>query len=207
MAQFLKDEIKNNIINAAKKEFLEKGFDKGSMRNIATNAGITVGNIYRYVENKEALFTEVVSPIFDELNAVLKRETNNSFQLFTNPQNIMISKDGNEDNLRVVNSFASTLADIFEENKDEMLIILSGSGSFKYGEEKQDFNEWIVNVFASSLKFLHGIEETKETQIESIILASGFLASLVTAFDKCVEKQKLERIIEKLIKFYFFNRW
>ena len=45
MAQILKKSVKENIILAAKKEFLEKGLKDASLRNIAKGANITVGNL------------------------------------------------------------------------------------------------------------------------------------------------------------------
>ena len=55
MAQTLKEEVKSRIIEAAKAEFYDKGYEKASMRTIAKRAEMTVGNIYRYFENKEAV--------------------------------------------------------------------------------------------------------------------------------------------------------
>lgn len=50
------------IIDAAKAEFLEKGFLAASLRNIVKNAGVTTGALYGYYSSKEALFTAIVEP-------------------------------------------------------------------------------------------------------------------------------------------------
>jgi len=52
----------------AKLEFLENGFEHTSMRNIASNVGISVAGLYKLFENKEALFDEVVKSAVDRLN-------------------------------------------------------------------------------------------------------------------------------------------
>lgn len=49
-----------NILTAAKTEFLQKGFQKASLRNIVKNAGVTTGAFYGYFSNKEALFSALV---------------------------------------------------------------------------------------------------------------------------------------------------
>lgn len=56
------DEIttRENILKAAKKEFLEKGFENASLRNIVKSAGVTTGAFYGYFSNKEALFASLV---------------------------------------------------------------------------------------------------------------------------------------------------
>ena len=48
------------ILDSSKKEFLEKGFQNASLRNISKNAGVTTGALYRYYDSKEALFSALV---------------------------------------------------------------------------------------------------------------------------------------------------
>lgn len=50
------------ILKSAEAEFLEKGFQNASLRNIAKNAGVTTGAFYRYYSSKEALFAALVEP-------------------------------------------------------------------------------------------------------------------------------------------------
>ena len=57
----LNDKLAQQILDAAKTEFLEKGFTNASMRSIAAMAGATTGAIYRYYANKEALFDALVA--------------------------------------------------------------------------------------------------------------------------------------------------
>lgn len=49
-----------NILEAGKTEFLEKGFQNASLRKIAKNAGVTTGAFYGYFSSKEALFAALV---------------------------------------------------------------------------------------------------------------------------------------------------
>ena len=51
--QYLKDVVRTRIVNAAIAEFKEYGYSNASIRNIAETAAISLGNIYRYYENKE----------------------------------------------------------------------------------------------------------------------------------------------------------
>ena len=46
---------------AAKQEFLEKGFQLASLRNIVKSAGVTTGAFYGYYKSKEELFDSLVS--------------------------------------------------------------------------------------------------------------------------------------------------
>ena len=59
------------LIEAAKKEFLEKGYNKASLRTICANAGVTTGALYFFFENKADLFAAIVDPPLKELKAIL----------------------------------------------------------------------------------------------------------------------------------------
>lgn len=65
--RLLNDELAAKILDAAKSEFLEKGYRQASVRSIAAAAGVTTGALYRYYANKEALFDALVSAPADEL--------------------------------------------------------------------------------------------------------------------------------------------
>ena len=53
------------ILKAAMQEFLEKGFQAASLRNIVKQAGVTTGAFYGYYHSKEALFEALVGEQYD----------------------------------------------------------------------------------------------------------------------------------------------
>lgn len=55
------------ILEAGKREFLEKGFKDASLRHIVKEAGFTQGAFYGYYPDKAALFDALVSPAADGL--------------------------------------------------------------------------------------------------------------------------------------------
>lgn len=55
----------DRIHEAAMKEFLEKGFQSASLRNIVKTAGVTTGAFYGYYDSKEALFEALVREKYD----------------------------------------------------------------------------------------------------------------------------------------------
>ena len=50
------------IHKAAMAEFLDKGFQGASLRQLVNNAGVTTGAFYGYFSSKEALFASIVEP-------------------------------------------------------------------------------------------------------------------------------------------------
>ncbi|WP_281270317.1 TetR/AcrR family transcriptional regulator [Oceanobacillus arenosus] len=55
----------------ARTQFIEKGFQQASMRNIAQQLGCSHGAIYYYFKNKAALFYAIVEDDFSKLNYLL----------------------------------------------------------------------------------------------------------------------------------------
>lgn len=74
--QYLKDDLKENIINSALAEFKDKGYSGASMRVIAHNAKMTSGNIYRYFKSKEDLFYYAVGPVYKQVSDLGKKFQN-----------------------------------------------------------------------------------------------------------------------------------
>lgn len=52
----------HKLLPCIKKEFLEHGYEKASLQNIARCAGITAAGLYRHFQSKEAMFTAMVEP-------------------------------------------------------------------------------------------------------------------------------------------------
>lgn len=61
------------ILESAKKEFLEKGFEKASLKEICAKANVTTGALYKRYKGKEELFGAVVSETIRDLNEVYEQ--------------------------------------------------------------------------------------------------------------------------------------
>jgi AcrR family transcriptional regulator len=64
--QVLKEDVREKIVHAALKVFRDSGYLSATMAQIAGEAGISTGNIYRYFSTKDALFEEVIPFEFAE---------------------------------------------------------------------------------------------------------------------------------------------
>lgn len=72
MYKKLSDEKLNSLIEAGINEFADKGFDKANLSGIAKSAGMSVGVIYKYYEDKEAFFLACVNHCLGALTDALK---------------------------------------------------------------------------------------------------------------------------------------
>jgi TetR/AcrR family transcriptional repressor of uid operon len=64
---------REQILNAAMVCFAKRGFHQASMHDISAEAGISVGLIYRYFENKEAVISAMADRHKAEIQDVLER--------------------------------------------------------------------------------------------------------------------------------------
>ena len=65
-------ETRKHLLECAKKEFLEKGYMKASLRNICKEAGVTTGALYFFFKDKEDLLAELVEEPLRQLYAVME---------------------------------------------------------------------------------------------------------------------------------------
>lgn len=70
----INEKLAEELLEAGKREFLEKGFQGASMRSIAAAAGVTTGALYRYYTDKEALLDALVKEPADTLEKRYREE-------------------------------------------------------------------------------------------------------------------------------------
>lgn len=78
----LPPEKRARIMNAAVEEFANNGFENTSIQQIAKKSGISVGSVYKYFENKEALFTSVVQQGLSTLEGLLVELADSSEDIY-----------------------------------------------------------------------------------------------------------------------------
>lgn len=93
MAQVLKESQREKILASALNEFCEKGQEQASMRTIAKNAQMTVGNLYRYYPGKEELLKALIRPALEKINEVIISQTDERVSLFSQTSRIGFSKE------------------------------------------------------------------------------------------------------------------
>ena len=74
MAQVLKEEVRNRILEAAEKVFYKKDYRGAKLTEIAKEADIPVALIYTYFKNKEVLFDAVVSSVYINFESAFNEE-------------------------------------------------------------------------------------------------------------------------------------
>jgi AcrR family transcriptional regulator len=198
---YLKEEVKEKILSSAILKFKEQGYTGASMRLIAKSAGVSLGNVYRYFENKDDLFNAVVGPVYK------------SYLAFIYDIDNLIQKDGNiikeelEDsssNIAEINEIKDKLLEICEEHYTELLIIMDKSGGTKYENAKQVLitlldkilNKKFLPFMKSKGSDIHGDDIT-------YIFSASFIESICIILRKYEGGIQIRLLIDRFIKLFF----
>ncbi len=124
------------LIEAAKKEFLEKGYNKASLRNICAKAGMTTGALYFFFSNKEDLYASIVNPPIEELKRMIIEHYKEDSEFLANQNSLDI---GNIDH----SDIAEMIVKHIYKNYDSFILLLSGSKEDALEKEIDEFVELI----------------------------------------------------------------
>ena len=120
-----KDELAiDKILECAKKEFIEKGFEGASMRSISEKAGYTTGMIYGRFADKNELFRELVNKPSKQL-----------YDFFVNAQNEFAQYEPNKQYNEMhdyVGDKIDCMLDIVYDNFDIFKLIICKSKGCEY---------------------------------------------------------------------------
>ncbi len=181
--QYLKKEIRDRILAAAVEEFKEQGYADASIRNIANNAEISLGNVYRYYTNKEALYFAVINPFMENV----KQFVDNDFAFAE----------------KTMKQISEILISFIMQYNDELLIIRKGN-TVHY----DTFVNYIIDVISGKIKeMMQSVFPEIDDKIENpdfyTAIANGFLTSFFKILKNGDSKELLERKARELITFYF----
>lgn len=184
MPQVLKDDVREKIVETAKRLFIEKGYEKVSMSVIATEAGVAVGNIYRYFKNKDALYKHLAQPVADKLMKLF----GSSFE----------SKGQNKIETRI-----TKFIEIYESEKSLILLLLENS----INSEFQNLKEEIILGFKSAVIKWKELAIPGETSVYDSIFIKAFTTAFVNGIISIIsEKVDDETKRKSLYRFASFMK-
>lgn len=77
-----KEDTRQKLLESAKQEFLEFGYQKASLRRICKNAGVTTGALYFFFEDKADLYDALVRDLATLIMNMLKSHTDTENVLY-----------------------------------------------------------------------------------------------------------------------------
>ena len=194
--QILKEEVRRKIKKAAISEFEQNGYQKTSMRSIASSAGVTVGNLYRYFKNKDDLFNVIIQPAFQEIYKFI-----DEFARFKKPT---LSKEKQKDDF--IKTFEESLIRIYIQHRPELVILLNGSK----GSQMDNAREQIIFLIAGRIK-KEAFPRMKKKRIMAEddflaqVLATSFIEGISLVLNKYKDKEKTKELFTQFTHIYFRN--
>lgn len=194
--QVLKEEVRQKVKKAAISEFEENGYQKTSMRSIALNAGVTVGNLYRYFENKDDLFNVIIQPAFQEIYKFIDE--------FARFKKSKLSEEKQKEDF--IKMFEGSLIRIYIQHRSELVILLNGSK----GSQMENAREQIISLIAGRIK-KEAFPRMKKKRIIAEedflaqVLATSFIEGISLVLNKYKDKEKTKELFTQFSHIYFRN--
>ncbi len=188
--------VYEEVINIAKQEFLENGFQKASLRTIATRANTTTGSIYTRFGDKEGLFSAIVDPTAVELLTIFTQIQESFHQL---------SKEQQRE--RVGEYSAHTVEDMFDvmyQHFTECKLLLEHAQGTKYESFTNRFID-IEEEYTRKYIELLGCRISEDMKMSYDIIhmvTTAYFESFFEVVRHNVEKEKAKRYIKVLGQYH-----
>ena len=184
------ESTRKKIEKSALEEFYQFGFKNASMRVIAKNADMTVGNLYCYFENKEDMFRSLVENVRKEILDLVNKIA----------EPILSDLGFPEDKLREVISFA---ADYIYKRKKELIILFQGAKGSIYGDFKNKFTDKLSQTLKKGIEQIDKSTSQKfDVQKEFVIelLSETYITMIIEILKKNKSKDWIEKVMFDIIR-------
>ena len=182
------------LIEAAKKEFKEKGYNKASLRSICAKAGVTTGALYFFFENKAELFSAIVDQPIKGLKKLLMEH-------FQEDREYMQNLDSMENMEMDHSDLSDMLVEYIYSNYDSLMLLLTSAENTVYEnciDELVTLTENSMPIMLSGLKGYTYDEYMSHWM--SHITVDAFLNVIKHETDMEQAKLKLRKIMNYLIE-------
>ena len=156
-------QTRKKLIDSAKKEFIEKGYMKASLRNICKDAGLTTGAMYFFFQDKEELFESIVGGPLLELENTIKAHFSMEAMMGENINSL--TPQDLEDDYEAALSILSVLYRYKEESMSVTVKLGSSEYVFDIGRETVGVEEFVKNNLLTLDNNTMFIEEFAEVPI------------------------------------------
>ncbi len=164
--QIKKTDIRETILEVARKLFLEHGYRKTSMRSIAKESGVTLSNIYNYFKNKNEILEVILQPVLMDLEQMLTRH---------NDPNYITTQWFEVDDVSEIEDFKEHVQFIITYQKEFDLLLHNCSGS-KY----ENIKDYFIDKYTESSRIYLQLMKDKYPQVNKDI--SDFFFHTVAAW-------------------------
>ncbi len=192
-------ETRKKLLDSAKREFLEKGYMKASLRTICKNAGVTTGALYFFFQDKEDLLKQLVEEPLQGLVSIIKphlsEELNREFPF--------ASADEDSADIRA----ACEIVHFMYQNYDIFEVLLTKSQGSAYEDIVSRFADWgeqHYHALAERMAAKLGVPEPDHYMIHW--MAHMQVDAFVHLFTHEPDEEKAVRHMEEIVV-YLVSGW
>lgn len=186
---------REKLLKCAKREFLEKGYTKASLRKITAEAGLTTGAVYFFFKDKEGLFSAVVEKPLERIIAVLERHNKEEAESdFASYQHVI----GDHDDV------ALDLINAMYEDYDAIMILLHHAAGSAYENITDRFVAMLERDYTEPAKKFEQADSSKHTNSYMLhwlchVQIDAFVHLLEHEPDKEKAKQHIRPVMDWLV--------
>ena len=190
-----KTESHARIVEAARKEFLEYGYNDASLRRIAENAQIQVSGLYKHFASKEEMFASLVEPVIKGFYELYETIEDECFEDIGQIGSKAGAGNGSE-TVRVMK--------YIYENIEDMNLLIFGSKGSKY----EDFiHEVAMREEEGTLRYVKALKKAgcsirKFNRTEFHLLTTSYVEALFQPVLHKLTKKEALHYAKTLNEFY-----
>ena len=188
--------VSEKLVECAKEEFLEKGFDGASLRTVAKNAETSTSSIYIRFGDKDGLLMYILKPVTDEFVSIYRSVQQDFSQLPSNVQSETVNEYSANGMLRLI--------DYIYDNTDIFRILLDSSCDKFF----RVFEHELIDIeLEYTLKFMDAVgcrsfEDGKVTTDFLHIIISSFFNGFFEPVRHGMSREEAYRYIGMLSKYH-----
>ena len=190
---------RKNILNCARKVFARAGYVTLRMSDVAEESGVSMGALYRYFQNKDDLFVNLIGDIHEQMFSA-SRASEHDFA--ADPYQALLA--ANRGYLKH-----------YHENRDVMrALIEAGTVDERFRDVWWQMRRRHIDRFVYALKTSHGIETVSGVSVRTVVesMASLVEQSAYTWFaqeelnDKPISVETAAKVVTRVWYRTFFEK-
>ena len=185
---------REQLIKAARDEFIKKGYNKASLRTICAKAGVTTGALYFFFENKAELFSAVVDPSIKELKDLLNKYFVEDAKYLANAESLEAIEAGHNDASKLITNCVYKNQDIFR-------LLLTRAENTVYENALDDLAKLIEGCIPSIVSALPGYTyDDFMVEFMARITIDSYINVIKREPDEKKAAEKLRKITRYLVR-------
>ena len=194
-----KDEkaTRDRIHEIARLEFLDKGFQGASLRNIVKEAGVTTGSFYWYYSSKEELYDALVGEHYKHILQMYDDALESFWKMNKEEQREHMGDIGGK--------CMAAMVEYMYQHLTEFRLLLTASSGTKYENLLHELTQREINSTHEFQKHMEELGHPMGTQVEPALehsITSGMFGGMFELVIHDVPKEKAVRYVSQLHSFY-----